>query len=47
LSATCFALIDHLRSIDKRRVQSLFGQLSHEEMAVIDEGLRAFLGLNG
>ena len=40
-----FALIDHLRSIDKRRVRRVFGELAPEEMAAIDEGLAAFLGL--
>jgi mRNA interferase MazF len=42
-----FALIDHLRSIDKRRVRSVFGKLAAEEMAAIDEGLTVFLGLGG
>lgn len=40
-----FALIDHLRSIDKRRVRRVFGELPAEEMATIDEGLAVFLGL--
>jgi len=40
-----FALIDHLRSIDKRRVRRVFGELPAEEMAAIDEGLAVFLGL--
>ena len=40
-----FALIDHLRSIDKRRVRRLFGELAKEEMAAIDEGITIFLGL--
>ncbi len=41
-----FALIDHLRSIDKRRVRSVFGEITCEEIAAIDEGLTAFLGLS-
>jgi len=45
LARKSFALIDHLRSIDKRRVRRLFGELPKEEMAAIDEGLAAFLGL--
>jgi mRNA interferase MazF len=45
LAKKSFALIDHLRSIDKRRVQRVFGELPREEMAAIDEGLAAFLGL--
>ena len=40
-----FALIDHLRSVDKRRVRSVFGELSREEIVAIDEGLATFLGL--
>lgn len=41
-----FALIDHLRSIDKRRIQRVFGELRREEIAAIDEGLAAYLGLS-
>ena len=39
------ALIDHVRSIDKRRVRRVFGVLAREELAAIDEGLAAFLSL--
>lgn len=39
------ALIDHLRSIDKRRVRRVFGQVSSAELADIDQGLELFLGL--
>ena len=45
LARKSFALIDQLRSIDKRRVRRLFGDLTQEEMAAIDEGLAIFLGL--
>ncbi len=45
LAKTSFALIDHLRSVDKRRLRSVFGELAPEEIAAIDEGLSAFLGL--
>ena len=41
-----FALVDHLRSIDKRRIRRVFGEVAREEMAAIDEGLTAFLGLH-
>lgn len=47
LAKQSFALIDHLRSIDKRRVRRVFGELAQDEMAAIDEGLTAFLGLGG
>ena len=46
LTKTSFALIDHLRSIDKRRIRRLFGELPQLEIAAIDEGLTAFLGLS-
>jgi mRNA interferase MazF len=45
LAKKSFALIDHLRSIDKRRVRRVLGELTQEEMAAIDEGLAVFLGL--
>ncbi len=45
LAKRSFALIDHLRSIDKRRVRRVFGELAQGEIAAIDEGLALFLGL--
>jgi mRNA interferase MazF len=45
LAKKSFALIDHLRSIDKRRVRRLYGELAQEEMRAIDEGLAVLLGL--
>ena len=45
LTKPSFALIDQLRSIDKRRVRRVFGELPTTEIAAIDEGLTAFLGL--
>ncbi len=45
LAKKSFALIDHLRSIDKRRVRRAFGELAADEIAAIDEGLAVFLGL--
>jgi mRNA interferase MazF len=45
LAKRSFALIDHLRSVDKRRVRRVFGELAPHEIAAIDEGLAAFLGL--
>ncbi|MCX6591270.1 MAG: type II toxin-antitoxin system PemK/MazF family toxin [Acidobacteria bacterium] len=47
LTKTSFALIDHLRSIDKRRVRRVFGTLTADESAALDEGLAMFLGLGG
>ena len=45
LSRKSFALIDQLRSIDKRRIRRVFGDLTGSEITAIDEGLRIFLGL--
>ena len=45
LAKKSFALIDHLRSIDKRRVRRVFGELAPEEIGAIDEGLAVFLRL--
>jgi mRNA interferase MazF len=47
LAKRSFALIDHLRSIDKRRIRRVFGELPQDEIAAINEGLTAFLGLSG
>jgi hypothetical protein len=33
------------RSVDKRRVQRIFGRVSSEELRAIDRGLLLFLGL--
>jgi mRNA interferase MazF len=45
LTKISFALIDHLRSIDKRRIRRVFGRVSSDELQTIDLGLRLFLGL--
>jgi mRNA interferase MazF len=45
LAKESFALIDHLRSVDKRRIRRVFGELPKQEIAAIDEGLALFLGL--
>ena len=45
LTRTSYALIDHLRSIDKRRIRRVFGLLPVAELARIDQGLGLFLGL--
>jgi mRNA interferase MazF len=47
LAKKSFALIDHLRSIDKRRVRAVYGEIAPDEVSAIDEGLAAFLGLGG
>ena len=45
LTKESFALIDHLRSIDKRRIRRVSGKLTRGEMAAIDHGLERFLGI--
>ena len=45
LRTRSFALVDQVRSIDKRRISKIFGQISDEELKKIDEGLRLFIGL--
>ncbi len=39
-------LIDQLRTIDKRRIRSVFGTIPADEMDAVDEGMRLFLGLS-
>ncbi len=45
LTKTSYALIDHLRSIDKRRIRRVFGLVTKDELAAVDQGLELFLGL--
>ena len=40
-----YALIDHVRSVDKRRIRRVFGRISRDELAAVDQGLELFLGL--
>jgi mRNA interferase MazF len=46
LTKASYGLVDHLRSVDKRRIHRIFGQVSASELASIDQGLELFLGLN-
>lgn len=45
LKKSSYALVDQLRSIDKRRVRRRFGRLPSNERNRLDEGLRLYLGL--
>jgi mRNA interferase MazF len=47
LTKTSYALVDHLRSIDKRRIRRVFGRIATDELAAVDQGLELFLGLTG
>ena len=46
LAKKSFALVDQLRSIDKRRIRRMFGELPQREISAIDEALALFLGLS-
>jgi hypothetical protein len=46
LAKTSYALIDYLRSIDKRRIRRVFEQLDDGELSAIDRGLELYLGLD-
>jgi mRNA interferase MazF len=46
LTKTSFALIDHIRSVDKRRIRRVFGRVTVEELAAANMGLELFLGLS-
>jgi mRNA-degrading endonuclease toxin of MazEF toxin-antitoxin module len=45
LTKASFALIDHLRSVDKRRIRRIFGPITQNELTAVDQGLELFLGL--
>jgi mRNA interferase MazF len=45
LKKTSHALVDQLRSVDKRRVRRIFGRVAQAELDAIDQGLALFLGL--
>lgn len=45
LRKASLALVDQIRSVDKRRIERVFGRISPAEIAGIDEGLLLFLGL--
>ena len=40
-----YALVDQIRSVDKRRIQRAFGVVEPEELRAIDQGLCLFLGI--
>ena len=47
LTKVSYALVDHLRSIDKRRIRRVFGAITRNELLALDQGLELFLGLAG
>lgn len=46
LTKASYALIDHLRSVDKRRIRRVFGVVATHDVDSLDEGLALFLGLD-
>jgi mRNA interferase MazF len=46
LRVQSYALVDQVRSVDKRRVARVFGRITQDEMRMIEEGLCLFLGLH-
>jgi len=46
LAKPSWALVDQLRSVDKRRIRRMLGRVSPVELAAIDSGLGLFLGLD-
>jgi mRNA-degrading endonuclease toxin of MazEF toxin-antitoxin module len=40
------ALVDHVRSVDKRRGDRVYGSVGRAELAAIDAARRLFLGMN-
>ncbi len=44
LTKVSYALVDHIRSVDKRRVQRVFGRIGDADLDAVDEGLALFLG---
>jgi mRNA interferase MazF len=45
LRVRSYALVDQVRSVDKRRITRAYGQVDETELQAIEEGLRLFLGL--
>jgi mRNA interferase MazF len=47
LTSTSYALVDHVRSVDKRRVRRVYSRIAPDEMTATSEGLKLFFGLVG
>ena len=45
IRSVSFALVDQVRSVDKRRIRGIGRSVAPAEMEAIDAGLRLFLGL--
>jgi mRNA interferase MazF len=40
-----YATVDQVRSVDKRRVTRVYGRINQNDLRMVEEGLRLFLGL--
>jgi mRNA-degrading endonuclease toxin of MazEF toxin-antitoxin module len=45
LAKTCCALVDHLSSIDKRRIRRVLGMVTPTELEDVYQGIDLFLGM--
>ena len=45
LRKASFALVDQLRSVDKRRVRRVFGSITRSELQALDRGICLYLGV--
>jgi mRNA-degrading endonuclease toxin of MazEF toxin-antitoxin module len=45
LTKTSYALVDHLSSIDKRRIRRVLGRVSPDELDDVYQGIDLFLGM--
>jgi mRNA interferase MazF len=45
LTKTSYALVDHVRSIDKHRIRRVYGRVTKDDLTAVDQGLELFLGL--
>jgi len=46
LTKPSYALVDHVRAVDKRRAVKLLGRISTGELRAIDQGLQLLFGLS-
>ena len=46
LVKTSYALVDHVRSVDKQRIVRVFGRISRDAIDAIDRGLHLLPGIN-
>lgn len=45
LAQICYALVDHLGSVDKRRIRRVLGRVTSDELDGVYQGIDLFLGM--